>query len=62
MRLTRKHVELIHEAFQDIAAEEVELAIGNDGKLRVSAVETIERLRPIALGKLATRTKSSART
>jgi hypothetical protein len=47
-------------AIQDAAADEFVLDITADGKLSFSAVETIEKLRPLGLTKLKS-SKSSRR-
>lgn len=52
MRLRREQIELMHEAAQDSAAEEFKLDLTADGKLRFSAVEIVERERPLSLTKL----------
>lgn len=51
LRLNRQQIENLYNALQDVAADTVELEVRSDGKLHVSLVETIEKLRPLAISK-----------
>lgn len=61
MRLTRKQIESIHSAMQDTVADEIEVQVDNAGKVRVSAVEHVERLRPIPLHKVQAKSNNARR-